>query len=180
MECLKLDQQRMASKMDTREPFERSARAAGDGACEHTQASQHQLGELDLTSLRALQYDGHHVSDEAHGCIPTRHANAQSHGSVTRDDLAMLHSAGFNVSEAAYNALHVAPTRPMLDFERADQNTVSSIVLQFINFAPLDTFNTTQAIQGIFFRFQLFDFAATQSDTFRLEPSRPCNVRKSQ
>jgi hypothetical protein len=179
MERLRSDQQQMASKMDTHGPFERPVRTADGESCEHLNVPQHQLVEQDLQRLRKLQYDGHHVSDEAHGGIPTRHANPQSHGCVTRDDLAMLHSAGFNVSEAAYNALHVAPALPVLEFERTDRNTVSSIVLQFISFAPFNAFNMPQAIESVFFRFQLFDFAATQSDTFRLEASRPGNVRDS-
>jgi hypothetical protein len=135
----------------------------------------HYEGELQL--FKNLLVDGHHVSDEAHAGVPTRHTQDQKHGSISRDDLAVLHAAGYKVSKAAYDALHSTPVPPLMELERGDLNTISSIILQFISFAPSDAFNMPQRIHSIFMRFQLFDFAATQSDTYRLEPGQTTHVR---
>ena len=112
--------------------------------------------------------DGHHVSDAVHGGAPvTHHANAPS--SPSRAERAHLHAAGLDAAAAPGTASGAPTAAPVMGLEERDVLSVSSIILQFVSFAPSNALNVPRALDKVFLRFRFFDFPPTQTPAYLLD-----------
>jgi hypothetical protein len=120
--------------------------------------------------------DGHHVRDHLHAGAPMTHEDSTITAGASRADLALFHSSGMGPVAPANMAS--APAAPIMGLEQADLQTVSSIIVQFISFAPSNALNIPRALDKVFMRFRFFDFQPTQTCVYLLDSVQRNQIRQ--
>lgn len=126
------------------------------------------VAQQDLRALQLLKNNGAHVTDDVFRGTPEQHyrTNASQTG-ITRAEAAVLHQSGGGPSLLPSLTM---PAAVALDIEEADPQTVNSVIIQFLSVTPACCLNAPRKMKRCFMRFQFYDFRATETPVYTLNP----------